>query len=194
MVSTFQWMEILALKTSLALDSQKKFENKELEALLEEDQSQTQACRIIGGNSTRRFCTVESHENDLKTRKLGTLWTETERHWKVFHLWIADSKTIEKRFFASDCDWRWEVDILRQPQEEKNTTLSPVNRCHRPQHQHHGRTFMVWKSCSISDGTKRILFTMSCWNLAIPLRAIGIGYNWFVCVHCKKNGRNTSKW
>jgi len=35
-------MEISALKTSLALDSQKKFENKELEALLEEDQSQTQ--------------------------------------------------------------------------------------------------------------------------------------------------------
>ena len=35
-------MEISALKTSLALDSQKKFEDKELEALLEEDQSQTQ--------------------------------------------------------------------------------------------------------------------------------------------------------
>ena len=35
-------MEISALKTSLALDSQKKFEDKELEALLEEDQSQMQ--------------------------------------------------------------------------------------------------------------------------------------------------------
>jgi len=34
------------------------------------------------------------------------------------------------------------VDIL-QPQEEK---ISPVNRCHRPQHQHHGRTFMVRRS------------------------------------------------
>ena len=34
-------MEISALKTSLALDSQ-NFEDKELEALLEEDQSQTQ--------------------------------------------------------------------------------------------------------------------------------------------------------
>jgi len=58
----------------------------------------------------------------------------------------------------------------------KNTTLSPINRCHRPQHQHHGRTFMVRRSCSVSGGTKRILFTMSCWNLAIPLRAIGSGY------------------
>jgi len=34
-------MQISALKTSLALD-RKKFEDKELEALLEEDQSQTQ--------------------------------------------------------------------------------------------------------------------------------------------------------
>ena len=35
---------------------------------------------------------------------------------------------------------------------------------------------------------------MSCWNLAIPLRTIGIGYNWFVwAVHCEKNGQNTSK-
>ena len=78
------------------------------------------ACRIIGGNSTSRFCTTESHGNDLKTRKLGALWTETERHWKaIFHLWTIDSKTTEKRFFASNCNWRWEMNILRQPQEEK---------------------------------------------------------------------------
>jgi len=30
-------------------------------------------------------------------------------------------------------------------------------------------------------------------EMTIPLRAIGIGYNWFVwAVHCEKNGRNTS--
>jgi len=51
---------------------------------------------------------------------------------------------------------------------------------------------MVRRSCSVSGGTKRVLFTMSCWNLAIPLRAIG--YNWFVwAVHCEKNGWNMSK-
>ena len=75
------------------------------------------ACRIIGGNSTSRFCTIESHGDDSKTRKLDALWIETERYWKaIFHLQTVDSK-IEKRFL--DCDWRWEVDILRQPQEEK---------------------------------------------------------------------------
>jgi len=31
------------------------------------------ACRIIGGNSTSHFCTIENHGNDSKTRKLGTL-------------------------------------------------------------------------------------------------------------------------
>jgi len=54
----------------------KKFENKKLEALLEEDQNQTQeelAVVIIGGNSTSRFYTIESHGNDSKTRKLGAL-------------------------------------------------------------------------------------------------------------------------
>jgi len=64
-------MEISMLKTSLALDSQKKFEDKELEALLEEDQSQThEELAESWDNSTSRFCTIESHENDSKTRKL----------------------------------------------------------------------------------------------------------------------------
>jgi len=40
---------------------------------------------------------------------------------------------------------------------------------------------------------QKVLFTIS-WNLAIPLRAIDIGYNWFVWAALrKKNGRNTSK-
>jgi len=94
----------------------KKFEDKELEALLE-DQSQTQEELAESLRVTSRFCTIESHENDSKTRKLGALWTETERCWKtIFHLWTAEQR---KGFFASDCDWRWEVDILRQSQEEK---------------------------------------------------------------------------
>ena len=52
----------------------------------------------------------------------------------------------------------------------------------------------IRRSCSASGGIKKILFIMSCWNLAIPLRAIGIGYNWFVwAVHCEKNGRNEQR-
>ena len=49
----------------------KKFEDQELEALLEEDQSQTQeklAESFSRSNSTSRFCTIESHGNNSKTR------------------------------------------------------------------------------------------------------------------------------
>ena len=136
-------MEISALKTSLALaKTAKKIRRQRIRGIIRR-RSESNArgtCRIIGDNSTSRFCTIESHGNDSKTRKLGALWTETERRWKaIFHLRTADSKTTEKRFFASACDWKWEVDILRQSQKEK--IPRPVNRCHWPQHQHHGRTF-----------------------------------------------------
>ena len=61
-------------------------------------------CRIIGGNSTSRFCCrlkamrmIQKQENCLMNWNRETLKGD-------FHLWIADSKTTEKRFFASDCD------------------------------------------------------------------------------------------
>ena len=185
-------MEISALKTSLALDSQKNSKIKNYSKKIREQRSNVRgACRIIGGNSTSHFCTIESHGNDSKTRKLGALWTETERRWKtIFHLRTADSKRTEKRFFATDCDWRWEVIFYDNSKKKKYYARSIV----AIDLNINGRTFMVRRSCSVSSGTKRVLFTMSCWNLAIPLRAIGIGYNWFVwAVHCEKNDRNTSK-
>jgi len=69
-----------ALKTSS--EQPKKFEDKELEALLEEDRSHQMSirrsnargtCIIIGSNSTNRFYTIESHGYDSKTRKLDAL-------------------------------------------------------------------------------------------------------------------------
>jgi len=68
-------MEILALKTSLTLDSQKNSKTKNFERGITRKRSKSnarEACRIIGSNSTS-FCTIESHGNDLKTRKLGAL-------------------------------------------------------------------------------------------------------------------------
>jgi len=116
------------------------------------------------------------------------LWTETERRWKAIFLansWFKDNR---EKVFCIGLWLKMRSGYSTTPRR-KNTKLSPVNRCHRSQQQHHGRTFIVVRrSCSVSDGTKRVLFTMSCWNLAIPLRAIGIGYNWFVwTVHCEKN-------
>jgi len=71
MVSTFQGWSVEDKPRS---GQPKKFENKELEALLEEDQNQTQEeLAESWGNSTNRFCTIESHGNDSKTRKLDAL-------------------------------------------------------------------------------------------------------------------------
>ena len=96
-------------------------------------------------------------------------------------------KDFLHRIVTGDKKW-----ILYDNPKKKNTTLIPVNRCHRPQYQHHGRTFMVQRSCSV--GPKESCLLWAAESLAIPLRAIGIGYNWFVwAMHCEKNGRNTSK-
>ena len=80
-----------------------KFEDKELEALLEENQSQTQEELAESLGATSLFCTIESHGNDSKTRKLGALWTETERHWKAIFQQLIQRQQ-RKGFFASDCD------------------------------------------------------------------------------------------
>jgi len=193
MVSTFQgWRFQHWRQTSLW--TAKKIRRQRIRGITRRrsESNAREACIIIGGNSTSHFCTIESHGNNSKTRKLGALWTETERRWKaIFHLRTADSKTTEKRFFCIGLWLEMRSGYFTTTPRRKNTTLSPVNRYHRAQHQH--RTFMI-RRCSVSGGIKRILFTISCWNLAIPLRAIGIDYNWFVwAVYCEKNGRNTSK-
>ena len=133
------------------------------------------ACRIIKGNSTSL----------LRLRAMGMI--QKQGNWVPYEL---NPRNVERRFFTCEqLIQRQRKDFLHRivtgdekwifydkTSRRKNTTLSPVNRCHRPQHQHHSRTFMVRRSCSVSDRIKRVLFTMSCWNLAIPLWAIGIGY------------------
>jgi len=68
-------MEISALKTNLW--TAKKIQRQRIRGIYSKDiirrrsESNTRGtCRIIGGNSTSRFCMIESHGNDSKTRKL----------------------------------------------------------------------------------------------------------------------------
>ena len=98
------------------------------------------ACRII----TQQAVSVRLRAmGNSKTRKLGALWTETEKRWKaIFHLWTADSKTTKKRFFCIRLWLEMRSGYSTTTLRRKNITLSPVNRCHRSQHQHHGRAFI----------------------------------------------------
>ena len=66
-------MEISALKTSSLWTAKKKFEDKELEALLEEDQSQTQEKLAESLGVTQQAVSVREPWNDSKTKKLGIL-------------------------------------------------------------------------------------------------------------------------
>ena len=68
----------------------KKFEDKELEALLEEDQSQTQEelAKLLG--VTKQAVMIESHGNDSKTRKLDALELELK------------PRDVERRFFTCE--------------------------------------------------------------------------------------------
>ena len=81
----------------------------------------------------------------VRLRAMGII--QKQGNWVPYELKPRD---VERRFFTCEqliqrqqrksCLHQivtGEVDILRQSQEEKNTTLNPVNRCHRPQHQHH---------------------------------------------------------
>jgi len=98
-------MEISALKTSVTLDSQK--DSKELEALLEEDQSQTQEVLAESLGVTQQAVSV-------RLRAMGMI--QKQGNWVPYELKPRD---VEKRFFTceqliqrqqrkgfSDCDWR----------------------------------------------------------------------------------------
>jgi len=56
--------EISALKTSFALDSQKNSKKQRIRGITTQSQTQEEACRIIGSNSTSHFCTIESHDDE----------------------------------------------------------------------------------------------------------------------------------
>jgi len=85
----------------------KKFEDKKLETLLEEDQSETQEELAESLGITQQVVSVWLRAMEM-IQKQGN-WVPYElkddRCWKtIFHLRTADSKITEKRFFVLDCD------------------------------------------------------------------------------------------
>jgi len=118
-----------------------------------------------------------SHGNDSKTRKLPYELKPRDVEKRFFTCEQLIQRQQRKGFFASDCDWRSGYSTTTP--RRKNIMLSPINRCHRPQHQY-GRIFMIRRSCSVSGGTKRVLLILD--ELLKPgdsiiYWAIGIDYN-----------------
>jgi len=156
-------MEISALKTSRS-EQPKKFEDKELEALLEEDQSHARGtCRIIGDNSTSRFCTIESHGNNSKTRKLSAYELkprDVERRFFTCEQLIQrqQRKGFLHRIVTGDEKWIFYDNLKKKIYYAKpgQSLLSTSISTSRP--NIHGSKIMH----SVSGGTKRVLFTMSC--------------------------------
>ena len=149
------------------------------------------SCRIIGDNSTSHFCTIESHWKWFKNKEIGSLnWNREKGDFSLANNWFKDNR--EKVFCIGlwlEMKSGYSTTIPRR----KNTTLSSVNRCHRP--QHHGRTFMVRRSCSVSGGTKRVLFTMSCWNLRFHYgRSVSATIDSFECIARKTAGIWAKTW
>jgi len=81
-------MEISTLKTSLALDSQKNLKTQKLEALLEEDQSQTQ-------EELAESLGVIQQAISVRLRAVGMI----QGNWVPYELKPRD---IERRFFTCE--------------------------------------------------------------------------------------------
>ena len=194
MVSTFQGWRFQRWRQA-SLWTAKKIRRQRIRDITRRSESNARgACRIIGDNSASRFCTIENYGNDSKTKKLGALWTEIERRWKaIFHLRTADSKTTEKKFFCIELWLEMSFEYSTTIPRRKNTTLSPVNRYHRSQYERPNIHVSKIMLCIWWDQKGLVYYELL--NLAIPLRAIGIGYNWFVwAVHCEKNGIRAKTW
>jgi len=186
--------EISALKTSLALNSQKN-SDKELETKNYSKKIRVKRKSSLQnhwGYSTSRFCTIESHGNDSKTRKLGALW------WC-----LLKPRDVERRFFTCEQliqtqqrkgflrivtgDEKWIFYNKKKKYYAKPGQSLPSTSTSTPRSNIHNSKIML---CIWWDQKDLVYWAA---EMMIPLRAIGIGYNWFVwAVHCEKNGRNTS--
>jgi len=118
--------------------------------LLEEESNARGACRIIGGNLTSRFLYDWEPWEWFKNKKIGCFmnWNR-ETLEDDFSLANSCFKDNREKVFCIGLWLEMRNRYSTTTPRRKNTTLSPVNRCHRPQHQHHGRTFMVRRSCCI---------------------------------------------
>ena len=189
MISTFQGWRFQRWRQA-SLWTTKKIRRQRIRGILEEDQSQTQeelaeSLGIIQQAVSVQLRTMEMIQKQRNWVPYELKPRDGERRFFTCNSWFKDNK--EKVFcigFWLEMRSGYSTTIPRR----KNTTLSPVNRCHRSQPN------MIRRSCSVSGGTKRVLFTMSCWNLAIHYRRSAIIDSFESCIARKTAGIQAKTW
>jgi len=142
-----------------SLRTAKKIRRQRIRGILEKDQNETQE-ELAESLVTQQAVSV-------RLRGMGMI--QKQGNWVPYELKLRD---VERRFFTCEqliqrqqrkifCIGLWlEMRSGYSTTRRKNTMLSSINRCHRSQHQHYDRTFMVRRTCSVSGRIKRVLFIM----------------------------------
>jgi len=198
MVSTFQGWRFQRWRQA-SLWIAKKIRRQRIRGITWRRSDARGACKILK---------VTQQAVSVRLRAMGMIqkqgnWVPYElkprERWKaIFHLRTANSKTTEKRFFASDYDWRWE-DILwifyDNPKKKKyyakpgQSLPSTSTSILRPNIHSSKIMLCIWWD------QKGLVY----YELLKPGDSItGDRYNWVSATidsfePCEKNGRNTSK-
>jgi len=98
-------MEISALKTSLALDSQ-KIRRQRIRGITRRRSEQEELTKSLGVTQQAVSVPLRAMEIIQKQGNWMPYELKPRNVERRFHLRTVDSKTTEKIFFALDCDWR----------------------------------------------------------------------------------------
>ena len=145
---------ILILKINNTLVYQKKFENKELEALLHGNSCQMRAdlAESLGVDHTS-FKMIESIKNDSKARTLGGIQVEAERcRTAPCHVWTSLIQQQKRKGFRSASWLLMKKGYTTKTLHIEDHGVSPVMHWHWQQ----SRISMVQSFCSTFGGISRV--------------------------------------
>jgi len=150
------------------------------------------ACRIIGDNSTGHFCWEpwEWFKNKEIECLMNWNWETLKGDFSLANSWFKDNR--EKVF----CIGLWlemRSGYSMITPRRKNYAKS-VNRCHRPQHQHYEHSWFEDHALYlIGPKGSCLLWAAKTWRFHYGRSVSATIDSYIWAVHCKKNGRNTSK-
>ena len=134
---------------------------------------------------------IFAKRKESKNKKLGFLMIWSQGTLNVVLSPVNNCFTSKKgRVFFIASWWVMKNGFNTATQREESYGDFPVMLLRR----RIGPIFTLRRLCCVFDGTRSVLFIMSCWNRTKTSLGNGIERNWCVWpVCCAKNGHNTSK-